>query len=338
MKRRTSSRTIYKGPPMIDLLQLSAEWARRNRPDKARDETYLVNLAIEHVQSDILAALQMSRLGAFVVFQGGTALRKMYNGARFSEDLDFAISRKAMSRIAPDEVARCADDFSRTLTARLPERYGYEPSALEIRPPQDPMAIAREGEGGVVSTWRVSVPIGLEARGMRKRKIKVEIASVPAHTSDLRYVGAPCSNLPGVEHGDRVFPVERLEEIVADKIVALAARKALKGRDIWDLSFFATPDAAATADLVRRKVDDYNIGSMDAFLDRLAQRIDQLGSAETMDNFMLEMNRFTTGVSPDDVASTGMIGIARERACAIQRVLEESLEPVEEPTRSGPGF
>lgn len=321
---------------MIDLLKLAADWARRNRPDRARDETFLVNLAIEHVQSDILAALQMSQLGALVVFQGGTALRKMYNGARFSEDLDFAISETALSRVSLDDVVRYADDFSRTLSARLPERYGYEPSALEIKSPEDPMAIAFDGEGAKVSTWRVSVPIGVEARGLRRRKIKVEIASVPAHTSELRYVGAPSSSLPGLVHGDRIFLVERLEEIVADKIVALAARKALKGRDIWDLSFFATPDAAATVDLVRRKVDDYNIGSMDVFLDRLAGRVDQLGSVETMDNFMSEMNRFTTGVLPDHVASTGMINIARERAREIQGMLEQSVDLT--PAAEGPGF
>jgi len=61
----------------------------RNNPDPAQRR----NLVREYLQARILESLQ--RCGAMVplAFHGGTALRFLYNIARFSEDLDFALER-----------------------------------------------------------------------------------------------------------------------------------------------------------------------------------------------------------------------------------------------------
>lgn len=49
------------------------------------------NLAREYLQARILESLQRSGAMVPLAFQGGTALRFLYNLARFSEDLDFAL-------------------------------------------------------------------------------------------------------------------------------------------------------------------------------------------------------------------------------------------------------
>jgi predicted nucleotidyltransferase component of viral defense system len=51
------------------------------------------NLAREYLQARILESLQRSGAMIPLAFQGGTALRFLFNLPRFSEDLDFALER-----------------------------------------------------------------------------------------------------------------------------------------------------------------------------------------------------------------------------------------------------
>src|SRR5512133_1771548 len=53
------------------------------------------NLVREYLQARILEFLQRSGAMIPLAFQGGTALRFLYNIARFSEDLDFTLERPA---------------------------------------------------------------------------------------------------------------------------------------------------------------------------------------------------------------------------------------------------
>jgi len=66
---------------LIDLL--------RDNPDPMRSR----NLVREYLQARILEGLQRSGAMITLAFQGVTALRFLYNIARFSEDLDFALER-----------------------------------------------------------------------------------------------------------------------------------------------------------------------------------------------------------------------------------------------------
>lgn len=61
--------------------------------DQAESKTQAGNLVREYLQARILETLQISGGMIPLAFQGGTALRFLYDLPRFSEDLDFALER-----------------------------------------------------------------------------------------------------------------------------------------------------------------------------------------------------------------------------------------------------
>jgi len=284
---------------MLDLIKMAEQWVRQNKQNMIGNHDYLTNLAIEHVQADILAAMQMSMLGSITVFQGGTALRKIHGGGRFSEDLDFALSADRIAELSPEDVTKAVESFSSVLKARLPNKYGFDPSHLIVRPPDDPMAIVTRKDGRTrVSTWHISVPISLDRRPVRNRKIKVEIASIPAHTVEIRNAASPSARFMGLSHADLLVPTETLQEIIADKIVALVGRPHLKGRDLWDLAQFQTPDIDETVRLISLKIDDYQIGPPAEFMERLEGRMAEMRSEQNLQNFINEISRFSLEGAP----------------------------------------
>ena len=68
-------------------------------------------------------------------------------------------------------------------------------------------------------------------------RIHIEIANVPAYTSEVRKLRANYEFLPD-GYTDLLIVVESLDEIMADKLLALAAsQKRVRHRDIWDLAW-----------------------------------------------------------------------------------------------------
>jgi len=56
--------------------------------------TFIENVVREEYEMIFLKTLLESKWGKYLVFKGGTALRLAYNSLRFSEDLDFSLTRK----------------------------------------------------------------------------------------------------------------------------------------------------------------------------------------------------------------------------------------------------
>jgi predicted nucleotidyltransferase component of viral defense system len=57
------------------------------------DRTQVVR---EHWELIILRGLYESPQGRYLIFKGGTALRLAYDSSRFSEDLDFSLTKDVM--------------------------------------------------------------------------------------------------------------------------------------------------------------------------------------------------------------------------------------------------
>ncbi len=301
----------------LDLIAIMKKWIREYRPDRIGDDTFAMNLAVEHVQQDILGALMLSRLAPFIVFQGGTSLRMAYGGERFSEDLDFAIAEAKLADLREADPVVLVEDFSDTLRRELPGRYGWEPDRLRIKPPGDPSAIHGKTGGVAVNCWQISVPMSVERRGPRTRRIRIEIAIVPAHTQELRLLRAPTAGVAVSPQSARLVPVETLDEIVADKVVALAARNSLKFRDAWDLSTYRASDHDAARDLVARKIGDYGLGAVAEFTDRLEARIAAVESDEAAAGFLAEMQRFSTGAPITEVEARWRLAECARQARSI---------------------
>ena len=226
----------------------------------------------ELLHRDILR--EMSRAGLLneLTFIGGTCLRACYGSPRLSEDLDFTGG-------ADFNVDRLAT-LGETLEKGLMEKYGL-PVHLS-----DPIR-----EDGNVRTWKLRMQTRPADPHQPAQRIHIDICAIPSHQprpSLLR-------NSYGVDMGTEglIVQVESLEEICADKWVALAFRpNRVQYRDLWDLLWLNQQDAHPDPSLIFQKVEDRK-KTRASFLLALRNRIEALKTEPNHpQTFRKEMERF----------------------------------------------
>lgn len=231
----------------------------------------------EILHYDILYALERGGLLKHITFQGGTSLRLCHGGSRFSEDLDFVGGHDfAAGRLM--EMRDCIMDH-------IGKRYGLD---ITVKEPKE-MKLDPLYFGVNTDRWQIAVTTSPARRDMPKQKIKLEVANVPAYTSELM---SPLRNYDLVPHGyaDILIPTETLDEIMADKIVSLVAcQDRIRNRDIWDLGWLKQRNAIVLPDLIEKKIADYRI---EDYRGKLEDRIENLGALVARPEFLAEMTRF----------------------------------------------
>lgn len=231
----------------------------------------------ELLHYDILYALEQAGLLDALVFQGGTSLRLCYGGNRFSEDLAF-VGGYDFSSLQLAKMKACIETYidnryGLEVTVKEPNELKGEPTYAELR----------------IEKWQIAVVTSPENRNLPKQRIKLEIANVPAYTKQPLALQANYQFLPS-GYSDLLVMTESLDEIMADKIVSLAAtKKYTRNRDIWDLPWLLQQGAKLNNDLVQQKLVDYKLNDYEAMLNDLIQRLPQLVQS---DNFVNEMQRF----------------------------------------------
>lgn len=231
----------------------------------------------EILHYDILFSLEKERLLNGLVFQGGTCLRLCHGAPRFSEDLDF-VGGADFANAQLQEIRDCVMDH-------IGERYGLEVAV------KDPRTMREEPtyQGLHVDRWQVSVRTAPDRQDLPSQKIKLEVANVPGHTRDLRALDLNYPFLPD-SYQDLLIPCETLDEILADKVVALCAcRNYVRYRDIWDMRWLDQNGAKVDGDLIIRKIEDYR---SDRFREDLDAMIGQVREISSSDIFRGEMGRF----------------------------------------------
>lgn len=163
---------------LIDLEELAGNIA--SKVDGAR-LTPVIEKEIVHYE--IIRSLGRNDLLRDITFQGGTSLRLCYGSLRYSEDLDFVAGDKFDSLPL--------DDFSKTLRSDLLKSYDTE---VSVREPK----VVNDFDGVGMRRWTVSVNTNIARPDLPKQRIKLEIASVPAHTSTIRRVAVNYPELAGV--------------------------------------------------------------------------------------------------------------------------------------------
>lgn len=256
-----------------------------------RDFTRMVDLAMEDpslsglrpvvekeiLHYDILYALEHAGLLANLTFQGGTSLRLCRGAPRFSEDLDF-VGGTGFAPAQLLEIKKCVE-------AHIGSRYGLE---ITVKEPAQ-MRVDPTYFGVEVDRWQVAVVTSPGHANLPHQKIKLEVANVPAYTTELM---SPVRNYMILPDGyeDILIPTESLEEVMADKVVSLAACTTYpRYRDIWDLRWLKQRGAQINPDLIARKVSDYRIQDYEA---RLQARIEDVESTIMSAKFSSEMRRF----------------------------------------------
>lgn len=165
-----------------------------------------------------------------IIFQGGTALRWIYNGLRFSEDLDFVteLPGKDVENIV-------ANTFKKTQMACIAQ---FGPGQSELK--------NKSGRKQANKTFFIYRPQGQR----EKIAVKLEFEFLkPDHIPQFqRFILRDLPLVAGlIKEGKLIIPysssiilAETPDEILSDKIRALYERKYIKGRDIYDIWFINT--------------------------------------------------------------------------------------------------
>ena len=182
----------------------------QNNPDHDRD----TNLVREYLQARVLESLQ--RAGAMVplAFQGGTALRFLYNIARYSEDLDFSLERPERGYDFRAYLKAIQSDFSAE---------GYD---LQIKV-SDQKAV----HSAFVRFYGLLYELRLSPQVNEAISVKIEVDTHPPAGAVLetdlvrRYITLR------LQHHDRA-------SLLAGKLHAVLSRGYAKGRDLYDLVWY----------------------------------------------------------------------------------------------------
>lgn len=245
-----------------------------------RDGLEMLEPAIEKeiVHYEILQSLSKHGLLDSLGFQGGTCLRLCYGSERYSEDLDFTAGEGFDSLDV--------EAFSKALQADLLKAYDV---AVRVKEPK----IVRDFSGVGMRRWTVVVNTATQRPDIPAQRIKLEIASVPSYTSEIRQIGLNYPELPPT-YGQTLVRCQTPEEIMADKLVSFSATEGyIRHRDLWDIPWLdALPqiDRTAIPDLVLSKHGDY--GCEKPLADMIAIGIERARTEIERPEFQEQMRRF----------------------------------------------
>lgn len=226
----------------------------------------------ELLHHDILREMGDAGLLAGLTFIGGTCLRACYGSERLSEDLDFTGGG--------DFKRRDLAELARVLKERLLIRYGLPVGVSE------PVKTS-----GNVSTWKITIETRSQKKHLPAQRIHIDICAIPSHDPRPMMLRNPY----GIDLGTSglILQAESREEILADKIIALAFREnRIKNRDLWDIAWITRQGIDLPEKLVRLKIQDHRRGESE-FVELLQARLGALKSEPEMRaSFIKEMRRF----------------------------------------------
>jgi hypothetical protein len=173
------------------------------------------NLVREFLQARILSALQRSGAMVPLAFQGGTALRFLYDIPRHSEDLDFALERAGAGYDFRGYLEAIGSDL---------QREGYR------------VDLGRTSERKVVHSAFVRFPgllheMGLSGHRDEALSVKLEVDTRPPRGAVLETTVVRRHVLLRIQHHDRA-------SLLAGKLHAILQRPWPKGRDFYDLVWY----------------------------------------------------------------------------------------------------
>lgn len=246
---------------------------------EARPELTAVKAVVEKelLHHDILREMSAAGMLGGLTFIGGTCLRACYGSDRLSEDLDFTggadFTREMLARLAG------------VLVERLQARYGLKVTVGEPK---------KETLG--VDTWKLSVITQPERKDLPAQRIHIDICATPSH--DRRPM--MLRNVYGVDLGTSglILQAQSREEILADKIIALAFRpNRIKNRDLWDIGWLKQQGIELPLALVRAKIRDHRQTAAE-FRSQLTERLSALKAVPAVRrDFMEEMQRFLPAIT-----------------------------------------
>ena len=206
----------------------------------------------EYVQLTFLKELYEEKYSEHIFFKGGTAIRLILGGSRFSEDLDFTVGGK------PENF----DIFITKFFKKLNKLYGFSFKKRKTIAGERYLLTALSN----ISDYKIFVNLDFSFRERVLTPAKAIIKTVYpiTFTSFVNYISK--------------------EEILAEKIRAIMTRN--KGRDVYDLWFLLSQNVPIREDLLKEKLKYYGIKNVN--MDQLVTKITKLNK----EKFILDLRPF----------------------------------------------
>lgn len=233
-------------------------------------------VAAEVIQIAFLEALYAQKESTEVVFHGGTSIRLLHGGYRYSEDLDFAVPT-----LGPEQLAPILEKSAHRTRHLLSTVMGTSEVELRARP------VKKEN---IYAWWLKVAPKSY--RG--KIHVKLEFGRYPVYQPRSLPVTLrnPLLSLSPIT----VSPSP--EELFLDKIGALSGREHLKNRDFFDIWYFtAVLKPQIDYDLLVKKFKDYHTEKPLMTLEKRLKQLDASQIAATMERFLPETYRRSLNVN-----------------------------------------
>ena len=184
------------------------------------------NVAREYLQARILGALQRAGAMVSLAFHGGTALRFLFDSARYSEDLDFALERAAVDY-----------DFRAYLRA-IRSTFHAEGYAVELK-----VSDERAVHSAFVRFRGLLYELDLSPHSDEVLAVKIEVDTNPPAGAGLRTSVVRRHVILQLHHHDRA-------SLLAGKLHAILQRPYTKGRDVYDLLWYLSDAAWPAPNLI----------------------------------------------------------------------------------------
>ncbi len=184
------------------------------------------NIVREYLQARLLETLQDEGAMIPLAFHGGTALRFLYNSARYSEDLDFALERE-------------------------PSQYDFRSYLEAIRkslPAENYKVELKMNDRKTVHSAFVRFPgllheLNLSPHRSEVLAVKLEVDTRPPAGAQLDTTIVRRHVMLHVQHHDKA-------SLLAGKLHAVLQRPFLKGRDVYDLMWYLSDPTWPSPNLV----------------------------------------------------------------------------------------
>ncbi|MBM4140154.1 MAG: nucleotidyl transferase AbiEii/AbiGii toxin family protein [Nitrospira sp.] len=178
-----------------------------------------------------LKGLFESTYGKYLIFKGGTALRLVYGSPRFSEDLDFSLTKDVFKNKFEGFIKKLVLPYKEASLTDVAEKYYTYLSEIKITQSYLPMPF----------------------------RIKIEISRriLKSYEYELRLISSPSSLFQVVGN------VAQLEQIYKDKLDCVKGRA--KPKDFFDIWFlcqrlkipYSKPQVALSKKVLRRDLRKY---------------------------------------------------------------------------------
>lgn len=241
-----------------------------DKPDHAGLSAVIEKEILHHDLMHIL--LEQGVLHNFT-FIGGTCLRLCYNSSRLSEDLDF----NAGYDFKPTQLTGLDKEIKHYLSRKYDaEVYVSEPS---------------DKTTGDTVSWNISIERVPGRPDLPRQKIHLDVCAIPS----FDVVKRPLINHYGINLATEgyLIPVQSLNEMLVDKLIALAYRaRRIKPRDLWDIVWLTQQNAKLDKTLLSQKLKARKKSEQE-FETMLQNQAHKLANDKLVyEDFISEMSRF----------------------------------------------